>query len=47
MTESKADNKSLPPIVKDDEIDLVALFLTIWEGRKLIQALFAIAPESK
>ena len=36
MTESKADNKSLPPIVKDDEIDLVALFLNIWEGRKLI-----------
>ena len=36
MTESKADNKSLPPIVKDDEIDLVALFLNMWEGRKLI-----------
>ncbi len=31
-----ADRKNLPSIVKEDEIDLVALSLHIWEGRKFI-----------
>ena len=41
---SKADNgiKNLPPIVKEDEIDLVALSIHIWEGRMYIAKVCAV-----
>ena len=35
-TNNDTPQKALPPIVKDDEIDLVALMLHIWGGRALI-----------
>ncbi|MDG5801030.1 GNVR domain-containing protein [Marinilabiliaceae bacterium ANBcel2] len=36
------DNKQPPSIIKDDEIDLVALMLHIWNGRKIILKTVAV-----